>query len=311
VRTWDPQLRPQLTHQWNVFIERLLHDTMSVSVGYVGHHADYLVTPVEGNQPLPGSGPASTWRPLQERRPLYAFAPQITNISVTAARGRSDYRALQASVRQQLAGGLEFIGSYTLSRAMTNNLGYFGAPGLVAASGSYWQNAYDPDSEYGPAFFDATHNFVWSGSYALPGGVNLSGILQWRSGFPITVIDSRGSSLQAVRGFERPNRVGSGTVAHPTIDHWIDINAFSRAELGTWGNSGVGILRAPGYANVDVALAKQLWRAGLVRVEAFNVLNHPNFGPPARDLNAPNTFGTITSTVNAPRTIELVLKVTF
>src|SRR3989442_12190335 len=87
VRAWDPELRPQFTHQWNVFVERLLRDTMSVSVGYVGHHADYLVAPVEGNQPLPGHGPGSTWLPLQQRRPLFSFAPEITNVSMTAARG--------------------------------------------------------------------------------------------------------------------------------------------------------------------------------------------------------------------------------
>jgi hypothetical protein len=333
VRAWDPNLRPQFTQQWNLFVEYLLRDSTSLSVGYVGHHADHLVTPVEGNQPLPGTGPVSTWLPLQQRRPLFAVAPLITNISTTAARGRSNYNALQSSVRQRLAGGVEFLASYTWSKAMTNNLGYYGSPG-VAASGAYWQNAYDPDSEYAPAFFDATHNFVWSGTYEVPfgnerrwganlspwadallGGWSLSGILQLRSGFPITVVDGRGSSQQAVRGNERPNRIGSGDVDNPTIDRWIDINAFQRAELGTWGNSGVGILRAPGYVNLDLALGKRFpigdKRSAQVRVEAFNVLNHPSFGPPARNIGDPNTFGTITSTVSAARTIELVTKFNF
>ena len=333
VRAWDPNLRPQFTHQWNLFVERLIHESMSVSLGYVGHHADHLVTPVEGNQPLPGEGPVSTWRPLNERRPLYATAPLITNISTTAARGRSNYNALQGSVRQRLKNGLEFLGSYTLSKAMTNNLGYYGSAG-VAASGAYWQNAYDPDAEYGPAFFDARHNFVLSGSYELPigrdrrwgatwspvvdalvGGWSLSGIWQLRSGFPITVVDSRGSSLQATRGNERPNRIGSGEVEDPTINRWIDIAAFERAPQGTWGNSGVGILRAPGYANVDLALGKRFRidgrRSAQIRVEAFNVFNHPSFGPPARNIADPNTFGTITGTVSAPRTIEFVGKFNF
>ena len=56
VRAWDPNLRPQFTQQWNVFVERLLTDSMSANVGYVGHNAKHLVTPVEGNQPLPGVG---------------------------------------------------------------------------------------------------------------------------------------------------------------------------------------------------------------------------------------------------------------
>src|SRR5260370_739176 len=56
VRAWDPNLRPQFTQQWNVFVERLLTPSTSANVGYVGHNAKHLVTPVEGNQPLPGVG---------------------------------------------------------------------------------------------------------------------------------------------------------------------------------------------------------------------------------------------------------------
>ena len=47
------------------------------------------------------------------------------------------------------------------------------------------------------------------------------------------------------------------------------------------------------------------------RAEAFNLTNTPSFGPPARDINAPNTFGRITSTVSTARTVELVLKFFF
>ena len=116
VRAWDPNLRPQFTQQWNVFAEYLLTPSMSANVGYVGHNADHLVTPVEGNQPLAGVGDVSTWLPTQQRRPLYATAPLITNISTTAARGRSDYNALQVGLRQRSNNGFEYLASYTLSR---------------------------------------------------------------------------------------------------------------------------------------------------------------------------------------------------
>ena len=55
VRAYDPELRPQFTQQWNAFAEYQLTRSMSAQVGYVGHHATHLVTPVEGNQALPGN----------------------------------------------------------------------------------------------------------------------------------------------------------------------------------------------------------------------------------------------------------------
>ena len=47
------------------------------------------------------------------------------------------------------------------------------------------------------------------------------------------------------------------------------------------------------------------------RVEAFNAFNHPSFGPPARDISVPNTFGVITNTISSPRVVELALKFYF
>jgi hypothetical protein len=333
VRAWDPNLRPQFTQQWNVFTEYLLSSSMSANVGYVGHNAKHLVTPVEGNQPLPGVGNPATWAPLDTRRPLFATAPLITNISTTASRGRSDYNGLQASLRQRASRGLEYLASYTLSRTRTNNLGYYGSGG-VAAEGAYWMNAYEPEWNYGPAFFDARHNFVFSANYELPfgrdrrwganispvmnalvGGWRLSGIFQARTGFPITVVDGRGSSLQATRGNERPNCVGDPTPSDQSITRWLDINAFERAALGTWGNCGIGVARAPGYKNLDLVLAKRFAAGGEryfeFRAEAFNLTNTASFSPPARDISNVNTFGTITGTVSTARTVELVLKFFF
>ena len=73
--------------------------------------------------------------------------------------------------------------------------------------------------------------------------------------------------------------------------------------------------RAPGYTNLDVVLSKRFdirnSKYAEFRVEAFNALNHPSFGPPGRDLNAPGSFGVITNTISSPRVIELALKFYF
>ena len=341
VRAYDPDLRPQFTQQWNGFVEYQLSRSMSAQVGYVGHHATHLVTPVEGNQALPGVGDPATWAPRNNRRPLFSAQPLITTIATTAARGGSKYNSMQASVRQRLDDGVEFLASYTLGKVTTNNRGFYGIfggtgpQGVVSATeAAYWQNTYDPDADWGPAFHDVRHNFVLSGTYELPfgsgraygsdwsgamnailGGWKIGGIFQARTGLPVTVFDSRNRSQMNDRGGDRPDCVGDPHPADQTIDHWLDIAAFQAAALGTFGNCPVGVARAPGYANFDLMLGKRFEIGGPryaeFRVEAFNVLNHPSFGAPFRDLASPATFGTIRNTVSSPRVVELVLKFYF
>ncbi len=331
-RAWDPNLRPQFTQQWNLFAEYLLGSRSSINIGYVGNKSKYLVTPIEGNQPLPGVGDPSTWAPLDQRRPLYQFNPLVTNISTTASRGRADYNALQASFKQRALNGLDFLFNYTLSKANSNNLGYYGSGG-VASEGAYPVNSNDIEANYGPAFFDARHIISLSGSYELPfghdrqyganwnrgvdailGGWGASFGLTTHSGYPITVQDSVRRSLQSTRSAEWPNRIGSGEVSNPTIERWIDISAFEPAALGTFGNAGVGILRAPSYWNLDMSLTKRFTTVGrqylMIRGEAYNFLNHPNFGPPDRNIRSQN-FGTIISTIGDARVVQLVAKYYF
>ena len=342
IRAWDPQLRPQLTQQWNVFAEYRLTSSMSAQVGYVGHHATKLVTPIEGNQPLPGVGDPSTWANINTRRPLYEELPLVQNISTTASRGRSNYNALQASVRQRDWKGLEFLASYTFGKALTDQFGYYGCSG-VNTEGAYWMNAYEPGWNYGRACFDVRHNFTIAANYELPfgkgrtwgaewggltdavlGGWKVSAIFQARTGFPVTVIDTRRRSLQNTRSTERPNCVGNPVPGNQSItqdpnaaadNKWLDINAFAAAPLGAWGDCGVGIADQPGYTNVDASISKRFNMGGTryleFRAETFNLLNHPQFAGPGRDLAAPSTFGLITGTVGAPRVVEFALKFFF
>jgi hypothetical protein len=331
VRIWNPNLRPQFTQQWNFTLEYQLSGSTSLSAGYVAHKASHLVVPTEYNQPLPDPGPTSTWRPQQQRRPLYPFQPLITNISGTDSSATSDYHSLQMSMRKRLSGGFEFMGSYTLSKAITDNTGYYGAG--AAGAGAYWANTYDRKADRGLTFFDATHNFVWSGTYDMPfgkgrtwgndmhpvanailGGWNVSSIISLRTGFPITVTNAD-RSQQAVRGGQRPNRVGSGEVASQTLEKWIDIAAFTQPELGAFGNSGVSILRQPSLANWDFGFGKKFSLSESkyfeFRSEFFNFTNHPSYQAPGRAFNTPNTFGLITSTISEPRNIQFGLKFFF
>jgi hypothetical protein len=48
-----------------------------------------------------------------------------------------------------------------------------------------------------------------------------------------------------------------------------------------------------------------------LRLEAFNVLNTPQFGLPGSNAGAPGAFGIISSTVVAPRILQLAVKYRF
>ncbi|CAN5710611.1 hypothetical protein BH20ACI3_BH20ACI3_03560 [soil metagenome] len=338
IRIWNPKLRPQFTQQWNLTLEYQLTNTMSVSAAYVGNKATNLIAPTDWNQPLPGTGPPSTWLPAQQRRPLFSALPLVTATSGTDSWSRSNYHSGQFSARQRFARGLQFLASYTFGKVLTDNRGFYGSGVFGGDQGAYASNAYNREADYGPAFFDVKHNLVLSGTYELPigkgrawgnnwhpaahallGGWNMSSIIQARTGFPVTVIDTRvtASSLQAPRAgaFPRPNRLGSGQVSNPSIDQWIDSSAFVQPPLGQFGNSGVGILRGPSFTNWDFSIGKKFYwteeRYFDFRTEFFNILNHPNFTQPGRDLAAPATFGRINNTLGDPRRLELAVKFYF
>ena len=337
-RIFPPNLRPQLTKQWNVFVERKLNDSLSGQIGYVGSRASHMVVPFDFNQPLPGTGPVSTWAPLDQRRPLYPLNPAIGVTSGTNSIGVGAYDALQASLRQRPTDGLEFLASYTYGKALSDNVGYYGVGwSQTAGQGYYYLDSYHPRKDYGPSPYDIRHNFSLAANYELPfgkgrkmgsdwsgaknavlGGWNLNSIFQAHSGLAVTVWDGAGQSLQATRSLERPNRVCDGQISGAGVnDVWFDINCFQHAPAGRFGDSGVGILRGPKYWNWDLGLSKDFYfddkRYLTLRVEAFNVLNHPNFAIQAGSGNMadPTTFGKIQNTFSAPRIVELVARFTY
>jgi hypothetical protein len=334
-RVFAKDLRPQFTKQWNVFVERKLTDSLSAQAGYVGSRSSHMVVPFDFNQANPGVGNPDTWLPLQQRRPLYPLNPNIGTTSGTNSIGVGAYDALQTSLRQRTSGGLEFLASYTYSKSLSDNVGYYGTGwGQTGAQGYYYLDSTDPLRDYGRSTYDARHNLTVAGTYELPfgkgrklgsdwkglknailGNWNLNTILQVRSGFAFTVYDGAGQSLQAPRGLERPNQTCTGaTNASGPNDIWIDISCFSHAPKGQFGNTGQNTLSGPGYWNVDLGVGKNLYiddkRYFTLKIEAFNALNHPNFAmnAGASDISNPGDFGKILNTFSAPRIIELVIK---
>ena len=346
VRAWDPHLRPQFTQQWNISLEYQFSGTFSVTTAYVGQKATHLVVPREGNQPFAGTGPVSTWLPLQQRRPLYASAPLITNIATTDSPSTMDYNSLQLSGRKRMSRGFEFVGSYTLSKTLTDNRGFYGGGTYINGEGAYWQNAYNRGSDRGRAFFDARHNFSFGGTWDVPvgksrafgkdmnrvadlivGGWSTSFLVLAHSGFPVTIL-GRDATNQAVRGNVRANRYRSLSYQNQSIDNWFGTGntlcaagvndgkcAYGDAATGLFGNASIASEQAPSFFNLDASIGKKFNIKEKTyldfRAEFFNFFNHASFGPPGRSLATPATFGQITTQATAARNVQFGLKFYF
>jgi len=184
----------------------------------------------------------------------------------------------------------------------------FGAPGEYVIRARVAKSGTDANDT------QATAAAVSKALDAVLGGWGAAFAITAHSGYPITVQDSSNPSLQATRSTPWPDLIGDPEPEDQTLERWLNRDAFRSAARGTFGNAGVGIARAPGYWNADLSLSKRVATVGsqyaMYRLEAYNVFNHPNFGPPDRNIQSQN-FGTITSTVGDPRIVQLVLKYYF
>ncbi|MBI1895521.1 MAG: TonB-dependent receptor [Acidobacteria bacterium] len=338
-RAWNPNLRPAFIQQYNFSLEYMVSPSLSATAAYVGQKGTHLVNPREGNQALPGPGP------INPRRPLFGALPLVTNISYTDSSAIMNYNAMQLSARKRLSHGLEFLAAYTLSKTMSDNLGYYGSGG-VAGMSAYWQNAYDRHGDYGPAFFDARHNLTFSGFYELPvgqgraygsdwnpvvnavlGGWQLGYVWSAHSGFPITVT-SPGRSNSGNRA-NRAMRFRPLVIENQSIDNWFGTHASSRpcafdvdngvcAYGSQWtnqfGTTGISTERAPHFNNIDLTIGKRfpVTEAKYLefRAELFNAFNMVSFGPPNRDTSS-TQWGFINGQINPARNIQLGLKFFF
>ena len=211
------------------------------------------------------------------------------------------------------------------------------APTLVAGENDLAQNPSDLAAEHGPSLFDATHRFVFSGTYALPqwknaakaaavlvNGWQANVIATLSTGTPFTVYDSANVSQQGsapeITGFysSKPNLVSNPNQNQPhNASEWISRTPFQQlnpvTQAGEFGNEGRNVVRGPGIEDVDLSLVKNFSITERTRMqfraELFNLFNHANLGLPENDLQSP-AFGQILQAGPA-RQLQLALKLMF
>ncbi len=302
---------------WNFSIQRQLPWNLVVTGAYVGTHGIHLYRDLQLNQTEPGPGP------ITPRLPFFAVAPNIPTVDQRNGDGYSRYNAAQFKVEKRLGEGFYLLASYTWSKTIDDisNIIY------------PYNDALNRGLSSDFTVLDIPQNLVVSYSYELPigngksllagssglagyllQGWTVSGINVFQSGPPLPVFVA--SPALNNNGTINEADITCSHVPMPrTVNEWFDTGCFVNPPPYTFGNAGVGHIRAPGIINWDFSVAKAAplsERLDLMfGADFFNILNTPHFSPPNNTLGTA-AFGSITSdTPNSPRQIQVWAKIRF
>jgi hypothetical protein len=337
---FDPHLKLPYTLQWNVSVEQSLGSDQALSASYVGSSGRRLIQSAHVSAP----------------DPQFGFVNLITNQAM------SEYDALQVQFQRRLSNGLQVLASYSWSHSIdTASAGSYVGDGANAfLPSTINQNRGDSDFDIRNAFSAAiTYQILTPRlsrfAEATLHGWSVQSIFQIRSAPPVNVYDGSFSYLQSFQAEIRPDLVASiprylygtqyagGKILNNTPDQGgpgcfgpfcpppTDANG-NPLRQGTLGRNA---LRAFGAWQWDFALHRDFpIRESLklqFRAEMFNLLNHPNFGPPVSDMSNATQFGLATQTlgqsltgsnvgsgafnplyqIGGPRSLQLALKLQF
>lgn len=311
----NAQLTNAYIESYNLNLQQQVGWGTLFELGYIGSEGKHLRIERNINQYIYSTGTSTRpYAALSATSPIRP-ASALGNIGYIDSDSLSDYNALWFTVRKALSHGVEFDSTYTWSKSMDlNSLGSEGGYSL--------QNNFNPKGDYGPSDFDARDHFVFSGTWNLPFHANrfvdgwmLANITQLQSGNPLNVATT--STYNGVSGTIRPTLIGPYTTGvgsiladgnvsfiHGTACATVVSGCSFYAQPAGFGNLHRNALSGPGFADADVSLEKTTQitekTAFILRVDAFDLLNHVNFGNPTLTATgaASSTFGQISSTRN-------------
>jgi Carboxypeptidase regulatory-like domain/TonB-dependent Receptor Plug Domain len=326
----DSTYRPTMVQNWSLTLENEIVPHGIFTIAYAGDKADHIFSnSVDRNFALNGTSantaacaagspvPATTflYDPCLNAGSVnvnyYRPYPGYTSINSGVSIGTANYHALQTGFIYRIA-DLQLNTAYTWSKALSDqNQTNTGSVAYGFDSNIGFQNPHNPKADYGRPSYDRTHVFTAAYVYELPFFRNsssllarellshwgTSGLITAQSGFANTVTLSSSSAGLATR----PNQVaqlirnpGSGkrAIGQPAL---YSYTSFALPAWGNFGNSQPGVLRGPKEVAFATAVNKTFpvtERVGLqLRVEAFNVFNHPN-------INSINTSFNFNSSTN-------------
>jgi hypothetical protein len=337
--TIDPEYKIPRAYNWNVSYQREFFYETTIEFGYVGSTSNYLSRERDLNQLPTGT----LFQPenldangrlkynIAYLRPYKGYA----NIPMLEHSGRSEYNGLQIEATRRFKQGLSYGFAYTLSKAMDNNSG----------PRDRFIDVFNQGLNWGKSGNDTRHiaviNFIWEMPFftrsqsrlvrTALGGWQISGVQQFQTGTPFTVqrsddylgIGSTNDKPWNLNGTpERPQKFSDSAA---DSNYWFSptVNGqpwATRPANGTFPNQNRNSIdfNNVGFQNWNLALFKQFQmteRHGVqFRFEAFNWINHPNWGGAAGggvDTNpTSSTFGKVSSK-GSERQLQLSLRYSF
>jgi hypothetical protein len=210
--------------------------------------------------------------------------------------GNSVYHGLTVAVQKRFSKHFEFLSNWTWSHAIDDSTDL---QTLLAP-----QDNRNPQLERSNSSFDQRHRWVTSAVFQTPwkskdGGIGIllgdftiAPIFDLASGRPYSVLTGSDFNLDFGSNTDRPSVTDSGGVQSPFIsgvNFTIPTTCDAAVTLGTTsisppfgctGNLGRNAFRRPGYATVDLRVARKIWFGEKMNLEViadmFNLLNRFN-----------------------------------
>jgi hypothetical protein len=305
----DREYRIMQYGSWNLMLERQLRASWLLRGTYQGNKGTFLSGGREMNPAVYVPG-ASTVGNTQARRPFQNFS----QVSKTESGINSHHHGLLLNIEKRFGHGLTVLANHSWQKTIMDS----------------YTNPFSRRWGRGISQDDIAHTFKFSNVYQAPdtklrgiaghmvNGWSLNSILVWRGGFPLTIASGVDNAFTGT-GSQRADylggniRLASGRPRQDQLRQWFDTSRFTVNAIGTFGNSGSGILRGPKSFNTNLGVLKNFRVTEQTKVqfraEFFNVLNHPNFFEPNTTVNSAQ-FGRISS-ADSPRIMQFGLKVLF
>lgn len=343
----EPKSLPPVLETWNLGIQHQFAQNWIASITYLGNETSHLMVGNEINPAVyipgtwtgPGTCGALTVAPgpngtacsgtgnTQARRFLSLINPSQGKYFSATDLGfngiSANYEGVLASIEHRLSDNYTILANYTFSHC-------HGVAPVTSLGGPTIQNPANPKGDYGPCTYDAPQLFNASVVYyshvapthrlmsLLLSDWQIAPLMRFSTGLPVNPVDGTDRSLTGV-GLDRPNyNPGVPLYFHQghtaKLYQWVNPAAFSVNALGTYGNAGHWMLRQPSYFDIDSSLSRKFHATERVsvdlRVEAFNVTNHPNMNAPGVSNPTSSTFGQIKSAMD-PRILQGAFKIIF